>query len=229
MEGEGDFGAWLYLFDYRSWRAPWRSSLAQGLGIQALTRAFRLTGDRGYLDLAGKALRAFQVPIEDGGVLAVDPRDGGYWYEEYASEGSPRHYILNGFTYSLLGVYEYYQATEDAAAHEVFLRGVEELKRHVSEYDTGKWTYYDRVGNLASEGYHRIHVDHMLKLYEITREGVFLETYKRWRNYRRPSSRSYASLKLRSAVMAASVILSLFMAYISYKAFKEIVSGWSVP
>ncbi|MGC8961865.1 MAG: D-glucuronyl C5-epimerase family protein, partial [Candidatus Bathyarchaeia archaeon] len=127
LEASGDCGVWLYLFDHRQWRAPWRSSLAQGLGIQALTRAFKLTGDRRYLEMAGRALRAFLVPIEDGGVLALDPGDGGYWYEECASEGSPIHYILNGFTYSLLGIYEYYQTTRDAVAYEIFRRGVEEL------------------------------------------------------------------------------------------------------
>jgi heparosan-N-sulfate-glucuronate 5-epimerase len=207
---KGDYGVWLYLFDYRFWRAPWVSSLAQGLGIQALARAFKLTGDKKYVDLAGKALRSFLVPIGEGGVLVKDPEDDGDWYDEYASPGSPVIYVLNGFTYSLIGIYEYYEATGDGLALEIFRRGIRELKRHISEYDAGRWTYYDRIGTLASESYHKIHVDHMLKLYKLTGDRLFYEVYERWKSYK-PSLKDRFGPGIKLLILAASAILSLLV------------------
>jgi hypothetical protein len=70
------FGVWEYSFDYEPYqlRAPWVASMAQGVGISVLLRAYYMTCSREYLAAAMAALEAFRVPVEAGGILYQDLR-----------------------------------------------------------------------------------------------------------------------------------------------------------
>lgn len=135
-----------------------------------------------YLKAAQLALNAFFIPVEEGGVLYIDG-DGGWWYLEYGYKGEPKPRTLNGFIFALMGIYEYYKITGDKRALLLFNRGVEELKRHLHEYDTGSWTRYDLVGTMASVKYHKIHVKQMKIMYELTGDEIFLKYYEKWKAY----------------------------------------------
>jgi len=82
-----------------------------------------------------------------------------------------------------MGIYEYYKITGDKKALLLFEKGVDELKRHLHEYDTGSWTKYDLVGTMASVKYHRVHVEQMKIMYELTGDEIFLEYYEKWKAY----------------------------------------------
>lgn len=80
--------------------------MCQGQAISVLCRAYHVTGDTTYLKAAEAALEPFKVKSADGGVKAVfmEKLD---WYEEYPT--NPSTFILNGFMYSLIGLYDLHQ------------------------------------------------------------------------------------------------------------------------
>ncbi len=186
-EAEKDRGAyslWAYEFDVRPYnlKAPYYSAMAQTRIMVAFERAYELTKDQRYELLSLKAMRSLEVPIGDGGVLHVDPRDGGSWYEELASDTIKPPLILNGFIFSLLDLNDVFVRTGSQEAKTLFDNGVVELKRHLADFDTGRWTYYDMEGELAYD-YHYVHIDQMRQLYDITGQAIFKAYHDKWASY----------------------------------------------
>jgi len=66
---EDDFGIWEYKFDFPRYnlKAPWPSAMAQGEGISVLTRAYQLTENKKYIEIARLALNSFKASIKTGG------------------------------------------------------------------------------------------------------------------------------------------------------------------
>lgn len=141
---EGDFGVWQYEFDLGKYdqtiKAPWVSALAQGQGISVLARAWSLTGNGKYLDAARMALKSFNIPLEQGGVSYRD-ENGEIWYEEYPSD--PPSHVLNGFIFSLLGIYDLYKISPGEETLKIFNEGVKTVENNLARYDTGCWSGYD--------------------------------------------------------------------------------------
>ncbi len=87
---------------------PGVSAMAQSRGAALFARAWRTTGDPRYRQAAGRLLRAFAVPVDDGGVRSEvpDPAGGapGTWYPERAYPGSAPWTggALNGFMVTLI-------------------------------------------------------------------------------------------------------------------------------
>ena len=80
---------WPYNFDYPTYelKAPWYSAMAQGLGIEVLIAAYKITDDDKYLHEARLAANALLVPIEENGVaIYLNNGDNGIWFEEYAKK-----------------------------------------------------------------------------------------------------------------------------------------------
>ena len=215
-EIKGNYSVWVYsskiTYPNFTLEPPWVSGMAQGLGIEVLAHAYNLTGDEKYLKAAQLALNAFFVSVEEGGVLHVD-EDGGWWYLEYGYKGEPKPRTLNGFIYALMGIYEYYKITGDKRALLLFEKGVDELKRHLHEYDTGSWTRYDLVGTMASVKYHKVHVEQMKIMYELTGDEIFLEYYEKWKAYENDPwnvlTKKVLSLK-NLAVYALNFVVAVF-------------------
>lgn len=77
--------------------------MGQGQAISLLSRAFYHSGGNElYLNAAGAALKPFKVFSKNGGVLSEFMNIP--WYEEYPT--IPSIFILNGFMYSLIGLYD---------------------------------------------------------------------------------------------------------------------------
>jgi heparosan-N-sulfate-glucuronate 5-epimerase len=145
-------GAWEYRFTNRSTRLgvtltpPWISSMSQGQGISLLSRMSRLMGRSGsrrmarrFLRSAMRALRPFRRSVSKGGVVAR--LDGHPIYEEYPSTPSP--FVLNGFQFSLLGLYDL--GGRSRAAMRLFHRGIRTLVYALPFYETGGRSAYDLV------------------------------------------------------------------------------------
>ena len=183
----GDFSLWEYNFPFPKYAMtpPWRSAMAQGLGIQVLIRAYELTGDNRYFDVGEKCLRSFFVEVKDGGVT-YKTSTSAWWYEEYADEQGKRPRVLNGMIYAVMGLHEYYQRTGAEEAKLLFDQGVLAVKNNLPDYDSGDWSYYDALGNLATESYHRLHVRQLSLLYDFTKEPIFETYHDKWESYRRP-------------------------------------------
>ena len=136
------FGVWYFHWPNRGFGAdsPWISAMTQGQAISALLRANQLSEDPKYLKTAELALKSFDYHMEDGGVSYID-EDGFTWYEEVAV--LPPAHVLNGFIFSLYGLYDYYRVTCDQHALNLFEEGVRTLQNKLFIYDTGEVSRYD--------------------------------------------------------------------------------------
>lgn len=180
----GNYSVWEYTFSWPFYNLsePWISGMAQGVGIQVLSRAYSLTGNKKYLDVANSSLEAFYVDIDKGGVTYKE--DDGWFYEEYAqANNSIKPKVLNGFLFSLIAINDFYEQTGDKKAKYLFDMGLKSLKSQLINYDTGSWTYYDNKGNLASEKYHHIHLKQLKKIYEITGDPFYMSYIVKWEGY----------------------------------------------
>ncbi len=178
---------WNHHFDWEyrdTLRAPWYSALAQGQGISVLVRAYKESGDASYRDAAQRALACFHVPIKDGGVAFTD-ESGDLWFEEYIV--SPPTHILNGFIWASWGIYDFFLATKEAPAQELFSRAVRTMLHNLDRYDLGFWSLYERSGTrlpmVASPFYHQLHIVQLRVMYRLTGEDEFARVADRWEAY----------------------------------------------
>jgi heparosan-N-sulfate-glucuronate 5-epimerase len=195
---------WNHHFDWEyrdTLKAPWYSALAQGQGISVLvrahlvradeeTRAHKESGAQRYLDAAQRALASFHTPVAEGGVAFTDYRSnarGDLWFEEYIV--SPPTHILNGFIWASWGVYDYFLATKDAAAQDLFSRAVQTLLHNLDRYDLGFWSLYEQSGTrlpmVASRFYHQLHIVQLRAMHRLTGEQTFAAVADRWERYTR--------------------------------------------
>lgn len=184
-KGGDDSLVWYYRIDVPIYKitAPWISGMAQGEAISVLLRAYQLTEDKRYLDTAHAAWKSLKTPVSKGGVVSYFP-DGKPVIEEYPSSKFLTA-VLNGFIFGILGVYEFAAATNDNEAHQFYLRLIDSLKHNLERYDCGYWSYYDLKSplRLTSKAYHRLHIEQLNVLYEITGDEIFQTLRDRWRNY----------------------------------------------
>lgn len=169
----------------------WYSAMGQGHAISVLSRAyFHSGGDERYLNAAVNGLKPFRVPSLKGGVLATF-LNKFRWYEEYPTK--PASFVLNGFIYSLLGLYDLMTIAPPESSQEaefLFNEGMISLKNMLMLYDMGSVTAYDlrhfTVGiapNLARWDYHATHINQLLLLSTIQNEPLFTQTAERWIGY----------------------------------------------
>lgn len=188
VENQTKQGSWLInhdkKIDNQKLNAPWVSSLSQGFGMSLLTRAFILTNDSIYLQTALKAIEPFKKSISEDGLKSQ--AEFGDFYEEYPLD-KPDH-VLNGFIYSLYGLYDVYIHTQDSSALELFNNGVATLEKIVKKYNTGSWTYYSlnetsnikNHWNYSSPFYQKIHYCQLHGIYLITNKDVFKKYSKKF-------------------------------------------------
>ncbi|XP_066247990.1 D-glucuronyl C5-epimerase B [Euwallacea similis] len=169
----------------------WYSSMGQGHAISVLARAFHHSGgDQRYLNTALNGLKPFRVSAADGGVLATF-LNKYHWYEEYPTQ--PASFVLNGFIFSLLGLYDLLSIAPVGQAQEaefLYNQGITTLKNMLPLFDMGSMTAYDLrhftlgiAPNLARWDYHATHVNQLLLLATIEDDPIFRKTADRWIGY----------------------------------------------
>jgi hypothetical protein len=142
--------AWEYYFRFDGGSPPWVSAMAQGTGIEALTRASEAFGPESgpggtgaqtpsstYLQIAQRALGIFTVPPPVGVAVAAQQ---GARYLQYSF--APRVDILNAFLQSLIGLYDYGQVSGNAEAQRLFAAGDAQARAELPSFDTGAWSLY---------------------------------------------------------------------------------------
>ncbi|CAK8692518.1 unnamed protein product [Clavelina lepadiformis] len=146
----------------------WLSAMGQGQALSLLSRAYYVYKNESYLKTLALGLLPFTLPSNKGGVQAMFM--GKYvWYEEYPT--SPSSFVLNGFIYSLIGLYDFKSLLEDqfgmgsenlpadtvtqserlgvnlpkvySQASKLFQDGMTSLKAMLPLYDGGTRTFYD--------------------------------------------------------------------------------------
>jgi hypothetical protein len=152
VEMEGADGGFHYPIPYEHHGqklAPgWTSALAQGQALSAFARAWNLTKERKYLKAGDLAIRNLLKPIKLGGqtttLAGIDPSLARYrFYEEYPI--SPVYYTLNGFMFTLLGIYDWSNvpSPSQAKAKKAFDEGMLTLSKLIGLYDVNGFSSYD--------------------------------------------------------------------------------------
>jgi len=219
---KGGYWLWAYTFDLPAFnvKAPWYSAMTQARIMVAFQRAYELTGDKHYLDAADQALKSLEVDIQDGGV-AVSGSTGGKWFEEVVGgdlKSTPL--VLNGHIFVLFDLDDFYSHTGSIEARTLFNEGVLELKGHISQYDTGHWTYYDRIGHLAYD-YHYVHIDQMQRLFDITGDPLFKEYHDKWSAYF-PFNPMWARKRFAAYLLDFVIVFcALLVIYFVYRAVRK--------
>lgn len=177
------YGASWYLnFDVPEYglKQPWISALTQGEAISVLCRAYWITGKNIFLNAAEKALMPFQYNVSEGGLR--NHFENIPVYEEYPSRKT--NAVLNGFIFSLYGLFDLYLVSDNSSAKELFDQGIESLIKLVKYYDTGYWSQYNLYRYpqkyLSSYKYHILHIEQLKSLYLITSNKIFYNYYTRW-------------------------------------------------
>ena len=156
------------------------SSMGQGEAISVLLRAYQNTHEKKWLDSAKKALEFMVIPVHQGGTLFKEGDD--YVFEEYPGNDEKRS-VLNGWIFSLFGIYDYLKLIKSTKYADIYLKSLETLKRHLSDYDSGFWSYYDKNGRIASPAYHNLHIALLKTLSDITNEKLFHKVADKWELY----------------------------------------------
>lgn len=180
---------WQHAYDNHVYglKKPWLSALAQGQALSVLARAYQETHQRDYLEIGNKALRAFFVPVADGGLVAK--LAGEDFYEEYPSPIPS--YVLNGFIFALWGLRDFQLVSASSEAFERYQTGLETLRRHLPEYNMGllAWSCYDlypfQVANITSIFYHKLHIQQLLALGLLTNDPSFQVLAATWQRGRK--------------------------------------------
>lgn len=186
VEREDGAVVWPCYFDWQEGhsrlQSPWISAMYQGVVISALVRAYRITGDHALLTLGKKASRVFEQGIEEGGVRTV--ANGKFLYEEYPAYPLPR--VLDGFLFSLLGLYDLFMETNEHRIFGLFSDGIKGLLSHLHTWNyRDMWSWYGTHGYLCPPHYHKLNYLLLRILGEITGEKPLLELAERWDAERR--------------------------------------------
>jgi heparosan-N-sulfate-glucuronate 5-epimerase len=162
---------------------PWVSGIAQGEAASLLVRVHLETSEEPFAEAARLALVPMAVPSEAGGVRAL--LDAGALPEEYPTD--PPSHVLNGAIFALWGYYDVGTGLGDREAADAFSAAVDTLAETIDRWDTGYWSRYDlyphRVVNLASWGYHALHVNQLRAMTLIAPRPEFEAAIERFEGY----------------------------------------------
>jgi hypothetical protein len=177
--------AWEYYFRWEGGSPPWVSAMAQGTGIEALTRAAKafgpLTGPAGssssYLQIAQRALALFTTPPPTG-VRVGTPLGARYLQYSFA----PHTDIINAFLQSLIGLYDYAQESGSPEARQLFAAGNADAEAEVPHFDTGAWSLY-QPGVEDDLNYHELVTGFLQQMCSRTGASVYCSTARHFQAY----------------------------------------------
>jgi hypothetical protein len=162
--------AWEYYFQFDGGLPPWTSAMSQATAIEALTRASNAFNDRSYLAIAQRALTIFSASPPLG--VDLGARHGS-WYLLYSF--APGATVVNGFLQSLVGLYDYAQASGNQTAARLFATGNAEAEAAVPRYDTGAWSLY-QPGQEDTLSYHELVTGFLQDLCDRVHAAVYCTT-----------------------------------------------------
>lgn len=176
-------------------KKPWYSALAQGEAVSVLVRAYKLTNEKLYLELAEDAIKPFFIEVNNGGL--VNYFNSIPIYEEYPSPIRTVG-VLNGFMFSLFGLYDLSLASASNSAQNLFEQGIQSLIKLLPYYDTGYWARYFIFdypkSYVASFTYLSLMYEQLKALYYLTGEKVFQEYSDKWKYYSNKKSNKLKAL-----------------------------------
>ncbi len=189
-----------FTFHYyrKVFKPGWISGMAQGQALSAYARAFEVTNNKKYINKGNKCLGFLLKPIEEGGTLTslkdIDESLTNYLiFEKYPVE--PSSYTLNGFLFTLLGLYDWWKVTLSVnkkhalLAEKYFYEGIKTTKKILRYYDIGGYSTYDlahivyKMDPKIYATYHPIHIYLLHALYTVTGDKILRDFANLWASY----------------------------------------------
>lgn len=200
---QGSDGAFRYQFTFKKpeldtvFKPGWTSAMSQGQALSVFSRAYSLTGNTKYLIAGQLSLNYLMTPKQKGGVLTdlsdISVNYKNYlFFEEYVTEKD--NYTLNGFMFTLFGLYDWSQLQTDrqygqVIASESFRKGIQSLKLLLRKYDIGGFSTYD-LSHLTMKKpphivplYHSVHIYQLHALWTITHDQYLKNYSNKWTSY----------------------------------------------
>ena len=175
VENQDDFGRWN-TFMYENPDSPY-SSMSQAEAISLLIRANHLTNTNRYESTIEKSYKYMIVPLEEGGTAKYVGEDV-YFYECPADP-----LILNGWIFSIWGIWDYAKEYHDVNAEELLNRTISSLVKSLPKFDLGYWSKYEDGIRISSPFYHNLHVSQLKVMSELTGISTFMEYAEKWDAY----------------------------------------------
>lgn len=200
----GEDGALRYPYPYRHYTSTqalavgWTSGMDQGMALSVFSRAYLVSKDRKWIDAGSRALRFLQTPYPHGPSSNLGDLDSSLaqrtFFLEYPTQ--PHSYTLNGYMFTLLGLYDWAAITKTQQAEQLFIDGVDTLVRVLPYYDIGTFSAYDlsyithsklpylqpRKPHIAPR-YHAIHIAQLRALHSVSKREELKSTAERWQRY----------------------------------------------
>lgn len=176
-----DAGGWPIHSFHQGNHRPWLSSLTQGCGISVLVRAYLLTSEEVFLEVARRVVRTFEQDILDGGVSTPIGK-GGIFFEEVAAY--PATHRLKGFIFGLFGLIDYLKLNADTQIEALICRSLTTLHDLLPEFDAGFWTCSDLLDrHLSSHTELNLHIFLLDALARYSSCDYCSALALRWRGY----------------------------------------------
>lgn len=196
---QDESGAFRYNFEYKHYAQSepyskgWVSGMAQGQVLSVFSRAYQLDKDPRFLVAGNKALDFLMTPVSAGGPKTnlgdIDPSLTDYtFFQEYITE--PHVYTLNGFMFTMLGLYDWYKTTGSTQAREALLDSKDTLVKILPYYDFEVISSYDlsylthgREVPAINPSYHAVHITLLKALHSISANRTLKEYMDKWAEY----------------------------------------------
>jgi len=178
--------------EYKVYEA-WKSAFTQSRAISILLRAWQITNDDRYFQIAENSLISFESDIKEGGVAVIS--EYGKFYEEYVANEPTM--VLDGHIFSLLGLYDFHRAAKNVnnlisiKSKSLFDDGINALIKLLPEYDMGFWVrfnlckmkHYPEI-DPCTIGYLKLISLQLDLLYRITHHEILKKYSTRFINYK---------------------------------------------
>lgn len=128
--------------------------------------------------MAKRAIDFMLLSISEGGTTKYDNNDV-YFYE---CPGDPL--ILNGWIFSIWGLYDYYISTQDYEIKRILEASLLSLKNKLSEFDIKYWSNYEEgEKRISSPFYHKLHIAQLRVMYDLFNDDIYKNYAYIWENY----------------------------------------------
>ena len=148
--------------------------MAQATGIEALTNAYLATGNHAFLNDAHEALPLLETKPPTG--VAVKTSLGTRYLQYSFTPGTD---IINAFLQTLLGRYDYAQASNDPTSLSLYNAGNRQAQAELQSFVVGGWSLY-QPGQADNLNYHELVTGFLQLLCQKTTVPVYCTTYQKF-------------------------------------------------
>lgn len=163
--------------------SDWCSCIAQGYALYISSKLYKITNDIKYLEICKKIYNSYYLEKNKKNKFFFTTIKNNYiWFQEY--QHNKETYILNGFIYGILGLYEYYSLVynyklfnknELNRLYKLLCSSLYSIENYAMLFINENWisSYCLYNINYTKLNYNKIHKRQFNQLYKITNEQIF--------------------------------------------------------